>query len=287
MKIKSPIIDSRIERIIITGRRKSGIYYILNILQNKIYIGSSVNVIKRMSQHKNSLCKNNHYNKYLQKSWNKYGEGSFDFGILEKAKNQNLIEIEQKYIDHYKSFIPKYGYNMNPAAEGRFGAKHSEETKKRLSEIGMGKTPWNKGKSFSEEVKRKMSETKKGKKVSKETRRKMSISQKGRKYSEETRRKMSESQKGNKNAIGCKRTKKQKAHLSRIHKGRIISEETRRKLSESGKGRIPWNKEKKWSEEIKKKLSESHKGKKFSEETKRKMSESGKKRWKEKKKETK
>ena len=57
----------------------------------------------------------------------------------------------------------------------------------------------NKGKRFSEEVRRKMSEAKKGKpsnnkgkKFSEEARRKMSESQKGKHLSEETRRKMSE-----------------------------------------------------------------------------------------------
>ncbi len=42
------------------------------------------------------------------------------------------------------------------------------------------------------------------------------------------------------------------------------------------KGGIPWNKGKKWSEEIKRKFSIAHKGKKLSEEHKRKLSEKNK-----------
>jgi hypothetical protein len=62
-----------------------------------------------------------------------------------------------------------------------------------MSEANKGR---NKGKHFSEEHKRKISEAKKGKKLSEETKRKMSEAQKGRTLSEETRGKMSNAQKG-------------------------------------------------------------------------------------------
>ena len=53
-----------------------------------------------------------------------------------------------------------------------------------------------KGRKFSAEHRRKLSEAKKGKKLSEETKRKMSLSQKGRKHSEEAKRKMSKAKKG-------------------------------------------------------------------------------------------
>lgn len=54
--------------------------------------------------------------------------------------------------------------------------------------------------------------------------------------------------------------------------GKHNSEKVRRIISETNKGRIPWNKGKHHTEEVKRKMSFSHKGKKLSEETKRKMS---------------
>lgn len=54
------------------------------------------------------------------------------------------------------------------------GKQFSDEHKKKLSEAHKGKPAWNKGKSTSEETKKKMSEAKKGKKYSEETKKKMS-----------------------------------------------------------------------------------------------------------------
>ena len=92
-------------------------------------------------------------------------------------------------------------------------------------------------------------------------------------FSEETKRKISESLKGK------KLSEEHKRKISESHKGMLgkhHTEETRRKLSDSHKGQIAWNKGKKHSEEYKRKLSESMKGKigrPHSEETKRKISE--------------
>ena len=87
-----------------------------------------------------------------------------------------------------------------------------------------GKPTWSKGKQFSEEYRKKISEGNKGKKLSEETRNKISASKKGKqlgkdnpfygkKHSEEAREKMREAKKGKK-----------------------LSEETKKKLSEVRKG---------------------------------------------------
>lgn len=79
----------------------AGVYAIVNLLNNKKYIGSSTNLRKRYRQHYNALSKNKHVNIHLQNAFNKYGEDKFEFWILEtcdKVKD-TLIFIEQKYID--------------------------------------------------------------------------------------------------------------------------------------------------------------------------------------------
>ena len=72
-----------------------GIYIILNIINNKCYIGSSINIKGRKEQHIRDLKKGKHCNDHLQKSWNKYGQESFVFSKLEevKEKEKRLISL--------------------------------------------------------------------------------------------------------------------------------------------------------------------------------------------------
>jgi len=69
--------------------RITGIYKIVNIVNGKIYIGSALNIYNRIFgsssiSHLKALKNNNHINKKLQNSFNKYGEDSFEFFIVEK-----------------------------------------------------------------------------------------------------------------------------------------------------------------------------------------------------------
>lgn len=79
--------------------KQCGIYKIYCTINKKSYIGSSNNVRKRMKEHYNNLNKNKHYNKNLQKAYNKYGSESFLFEILEICTEENRFIREQHYID--------------------------------------------------------------------------------------------------------------------------------------------------------------------------------------------
>lgn len=98
--------------------RICGVYSITNIVNNKIYIGSSIDIYRRWGEHKNRLEANAHHSSHLQKSWNKYGKENFKFEIIEKCSKEKLIEIEQKWSKYYKSNDRKYGYNMCEAIKG-------------------------------------------------------------------------------------------------------------------------------------------------------------------------
>jgi len=114
----------------IAEKYKSGIYKITNIINNKIYIGSAVNVYIRWKAHIQLLQNNNHHSIYLQNSWNKYGGGNFKFEVIEYVEDNNLlIEKEQYYFDIYKPYNPLYGYNESPTASSPLGVKHTDETK--------------------------------------------------------------------------------------------------------------------------------------------------------------
>jgi group I intron endonuclease len=84
----------------------SGIYQIRNLINNKLYIGSSQVISKRWELHKCSLKTNKHHNIHLQRAYNKYGKDNFVFEILEHIDDiNNLYPKEQYYIDLLK---PEY-----------------------------------------------------------------------------------------------------------------------------------------------------------------------------------
>lgn len=119
-------------------------------------------------------------------------------------------ERKQKLRDYYKT-------HDNPFK----GKIHTSETKRTMSLAHRGKMPWNKGKSWSEETKSKISAKLQGNKLSMETRNKMSISRKGRYTSEITREKLSIALKG-----------KKKAYPS-FFKGKKLTIEHKNKILES------------------------------------------------------
>lgn len=97
--------------------KKSGVYRILNLINGKSYIGSSKNLVKRMGEHRLRLRLGHHANAYLQAAWNKYGEDSFCFGIVEYCAEVDLESTEQRHIDAFGVFFENgCGYNLRPIA---------------------------------------------------------------------------------------------------------------------------------------------------------------------------
>ena len=63
--------------------KSSGIYAIINILNQKMYIGSTKCFRERFNEHHRYLKNNKHHSARLQNSWNKYGGDFFEFISLE------------------------------------------------------------------------------------------------------------------------------------------------------------------------------------------------------------
>jgi group I intron endonuclease len=76
------------------------IYKIINNETNKIYIGQTKRSLReRKNEHFRELRNQNHYNTQLQEDYNKYGESSFTFEILENNIDEEyLIEKETYWI---------------------------------------------------------------------------------------------------------------------------------------------------------------------------------------------
>ena len=117
---------------------KSGIYCFTNIKNGKIYIGSARNLRKRFVQHISNLRLNKHHSIHFQNAWNKYGEDNFKYDIIEFVEDiSTLLVREQYYLDTLlfaQEYIEKksnkfieLGYNINPFAKNRLGAKQPEE----------------------------------------------------------------------------------------------------------------------------------------------------------------
>lgn len=112
----------------------TGIYKIVNIINNKLYIGQSVDIYKRWNYHKYELNNNKHFNIHLQNSWNKYGEDNFKFEIIEICPKDRLNDKEKYYIMFYNS-NNENGYNIS---EGGNDSIITDETKRKMSQSHIG-----------------------------------------------------------------------------------------------------------------------------------------------------
>lgn len=93
-------------------KKQCGIYQIRNLINNKVYIGSSTRLLEREGEHFLSLKNGNHHSNYLQNAFNKYGINSFVFEVIEKCEEEILFEREQFYMDKFISYDREGGYNM-------------------------------------------------------------------------------------------------------------------------------------------------------------------------------
>lgn len=116
---------------------KNVIYKIENTKNGKFYIGSAVCFNKRKSSHLSDLKLKKHHNKYLQRSYNKYGLENLIFIIVESnIERSKLLEKEQYYID-----ILNPAYNLCRIAGSTLGVHPSKEAieKMRKKRIGIFK----------------------------------------------------------------------------------------------------------------------------------------------------
>ena len=115
----------------------AGIYYIKNTINNKLYIGQSVDVNRRLSDHKRAL-KNGTDSKHLQKSYNSYGKESFEFVVLKVCAIDELDYWEKYYIKLWNTHDEDFGYNLDYG--GSKSRLMSEETKQLMSRSRTGHT---------------------------------------------------------------------------------------------------------------------------------------------------
>lgn len=187
------------------------IYEITCIETGKFYIGSTMNKAQRWARHRRELRAGIHVNKHMQAAWAKYGEGSFEFKVLEEVQTPALLfAVEQRYLDKHVGTPLCFNWSKYAGApmRGMFGDKHpqfgkalTEEHRARISVGISGVNHPNWGKTPSDATKAKISEANetnpwKGQKHTPESIAKIAAASTGRPVSEETRLKRSVALKG-------------------------------------------------------------------------------------------
>lgn len=124
-----------------------GIYLIRNNINNKIYIGQSLNTHRRWNEHLRSGQPEKYSKKSLRdsntpihKAMQKYGIENFTITILEQCSKEELDEKEQYWIYLLNSNDKNIGYNITNGGQKNFALKgelHSQAklTQKQVDEI--------------------------------------------------------------------------------------------------------------------------------------------------------
>lgn len=208
--------------------------YIHTCPNGKKYVGVTKKTTEERWRNGEGYKKHKHFYSAIQKyGWDNIGHESF-----EVESSSLMLYWERILIYHHKTTDRKYGYNKSGGGECINGFYLSEEIRKKISDTKKGSIPWNKGKQLSDENKKKISESLKGNKralghtLSDESKKKMVEKLRGKKQSEETKRKRADKLRGQKR-----------------------SEETKAKMSKSMMGKNTWTR----SEELKRKISETMK----------------------------
>jgi len=230
-----------------------GIYKIINIITGDFYVGQSLSLRARKSQHFSKLRKNKHSNQHLQNSFNNHGEEKFEFSVILYCEEFELT----RYEDLIKNSNKDHCYNIRDCADSNKGLKHSKETKEKISKAITGQ-------KRSNEARENM---RKGQGRGEEN------AAFGKHLSDDTKEKLSNSLSGENNPMyGKHHTDETKQKMSENHPdsfgennpwfGKHHSKETREKISKANSGEnAPFF------------------GKQHSKETKQKMSDTRKRYW--------
>jgi hypothetical protein len=101
--------------------KPAGVYQVKNLANDKVLLGSSLNLEGPLNRHKFMLKIGSHTNKALQNDWNELGPEQFAFEILEEVKvkddpnfslKDELTLLEMIWLEKRQPFGER-GYNLN------------------------------------------------------------------------------------------------------------------------------------------------------------------------------
>jgi group I intron endonuclease len=167
--------ESEASDIMSDNKDLAGIYYWYNNINGKAYVGSALNLSRRLGAYY-YLSRLLNLDNLINRAILKYGHYSFSLVILKTldsktVSDDDLLKLEQYYIDLYDTMMPK-GYNMRPSDRSK-GFTHTDASKQLISSIQSGRT-------LSDETKARISSSLKGRVFSDAQRLKMSEAKKDR-----------------------------------------------------------------------------------------------------------
>lgn len=202
------------------------VYVIKNLKNDKVYVGSTVNSNRRRRQHLTRLRNNTHGNAHLQNAWNKHGEQSFVYEIIDTCNDRVLLRSKElRHMKRFKALNREFGYNIsesttNFSASGKNHPLYGKDFK------ALGYKNYWKGKKIPESIRVKMRKPR-----SEQAKINMSLNHAdvtgknnpmyGKKHSDATRKKISESLTGKRSGdkhpmYGRKRTGEFAGHKKRV-----------------------------------------------------------------------
>lgn len=177
-----------------------GVYKIVHVATGRCYVGSTVNIKRRWTEHKTRMTTRRHPAIHLTNCWHAYGAAAFEFSILEECNIAD--EVTRKEREDYWMSALKPVFNVAPVAGSILGMKRSPEVRARMSAAQKGRPSKLKGRKRSPEACAAISAGKMGKTHSESHRANLSAALKGRKspregvtLSDETKAKISATKK--------------------------------------------------------------------------------------------
>jgi group I intron endonuclease len=113
-------------------RNKSGVYIFINNVTKDLYVGSSINLTKRMTSHFFYASSDTKGKSIINRAMSKYKLENFSLGIIVFCEKDSIVctKLEQKWIDYYQP-----SYNILKVAGSSFGFTHKISTIAKLKEL--------------------------------------------------------------------------------------------------------------------------------------------------------
>ena len=143
------------------------VYLVTNLTNGKRYVGKTKRDLGQRWREHVTHSHGRSEEMALYVAIRKHGADAFELSVLEECSSEETLnEAEKRWIRELGTF--RREYNMTEGGDGLKGYKHTEDTKRRMSEARKGtrnhnyRKVWGRQGPLSEEARRKISEKKKG-----------------------------------------------------------------------------------------------------------------------------